>query len=106
MSSHYTNQFLTSPFIDHIKKVYDFKSYNTKNEYEKVLIDQHLFQISLKHLKAEKDLPLIGDTYAAFTPQFSLHGHFIGGINLVISIASGERMQTPVSDGNFVIREF
>ena len=74
------NQVLTSTSSDHMKSVYDTKRYKTKTHYERSLIDQHLFQISFKQLKAENDLPLIGDTRIAFTSDFSLGGHFFTSI--------------------------
>ena len=83
LSSHFINKTQTSPFTSKINGINDAVTYGQKTEHERSLIDTHLNQLTLNNIKAEKGLPILGDTPLAFTPYFALHGHFYACINLV-----------------------
>ena len=94
LSSHFINRTYTSPFTSKIAGVNDALTYGQKTEYEQSLIDIHLNQLTLNNIKAEKGLPILGDTPLAFTPYFALHGHFNACINLVYGVLPGEPEHT------------
>ena len=104
LSSHFINKTQTSPFTSKITGVKDAKTYGEKTDHEQSLIDIHLNQLTLNNIKAEKGLPILGDTPLAFTPYFALHGHFYVCINLVTAITGEPNIQSPVNEGSFTIR--
>lgn len=103
LSAHFINQTLTSPFVSNVNGISDAASYSGKNEFEQSLIDIHINQLTLDNLKANANRPILEDKILSFTPYFALHGHFIGGVNLVTAITSEPNMQSPVNEGNLTV---